>query len=268
MRFREAVCLLALGISAAFAQHNSGTGAEQSPIEPTVEPLSAAVHKCWTSGSGTTYFQACVSKHGNVVQLKSPANIENIRLGAIGEGYVACASNTSGGPATTYYDAGSTEAGWAEPYKITAAPVISRKTLDGKLELVQSFASDAAEKDLTVTMTLYNRSNATLYNVRLDRYADFDTDSHPAGDVFHKSPRAVFAWDKTTSLNLVSMTELTPAVYTTSVHSWTGWQKSVCNQATSPSPTSPGDGIGRISYDFGTMAKGTSKTVKLLYKVQ
>jgi hypothetical protein len=242
--------------------------AQEQPAGPTVDPLTAASYKCWTSGSGATYFQVCTSRHGNIVRWSSPAGVENIRLGDIGEGYVACAALVPGGAAITYYDAGSVEAGWAEPYKTTAAPVIYRKTLDNKLELVQSFARDRANRDLTIAMTLYNRSGKTLYDVRLDRYADFDVDNNVKFDIFHKSPRAVFGKDQAASRNLLSMTELTAATYTTAIHSWGSWQKSVCNQPTAGSPTEQGDWVGRISYSFGTMANGTSKTVKVLYRIQ
>ena len=174
--------------------------------------------------------------------VKSPAGIENIRLGNIAEGYAACASTTANGSPRNYYDAGYEEAGWAEPYKVTAAPVISRKTTDGKLELVQSFASDAAERDFTITMTLYNRSAGTLYKVRLDRFADFDVDNTLGSDVFHRSPRAVFAVDDVAHINLIAMTELTPAAFSTAIHSWPTWKRNVCNQSTEASPTNPGIG--------------------------
>jgi hypothetical protein len=234
----------------------------------TPEPLSAANHKCWASGSGANYYRVCVSKHGNVVELASPAGNDYIRVGGVGEGYVACAAASASGPVTTYYDAASEESGWAEPYKVTSVPVISRKTADGKLELVQSYKTDAGERDFTITMTLYNRSNGPLYKVRLDRYADLDASNTVKSDVFHKSPRAVFATDNSNPTKLAIMTELTAASFDTAVHSSSTWQKNACNQPASPSPTVPEDWVGRISYNIGTLAKGASKTVKLQYRLQ
>jgi hypothetical protein len=232
------------------------------------EPLSAANYKCWTSGSGMNYYRVCVSKHGNVVEVASPAGNEYIRVGGVFEGYVACAGTSAGGATTAYYDAASLESGWAEPYSVTTAPVISRKTADGRLELVQNYAVDAAERDFTITMTLYNRSGGALYKVRLDRYADFDLSNTVKSDIFHKSPRAVFATDQAAPTNLLIMTELTPAHITTAVHSWKNWRKDQCNQPSGASPTAPEDWVGRISYHFGTMANGASKTVKLQYRLQ
>ncbi|MCW5982208.1 MAG: hypothetical protein KIT09_29240 [Bryobacteraceae bacterium] len=230
----------------------------QQPAAAAVEPLSSPAYKCWTSGSGATYIQICISKHGNVVLLKAPTP-----TGAIDEGYVACLK-TPAGAAASYYDAGSTQSGWAEPYKVTDAPVIYRKTTDGKLELTQSFSRDAEKRDFLITMTLYNRSGKTLYDVRLDRYFGLKDDPN----VFNLSPRAVFAWDEPAFSKFVTMTELTATSYDTAVHTSGGWIKNACHQTTEPTPTAPGNWAGRISHNFGTMAAGASKTIKVLYRLQ
>ena len=241
----------------------------QRPTEPAAEPLSTTPNQCWTSGSGASYFKVCVSRHGNVVTLQSPSGKEHIAVGNIVEGYIACAKLSTGGSVLKYYDAGVAESGWAEPYKVTSTPsAVYRKTTDGKLELVQKLTRDAAEFDFTIAMTLYNRSGNTLYGVYLDRYADFDINNTWGGDQFHRSPRGVFGWDGTAQ-NLVSLTSLSTLNAATAIHgSGGGWGMDTCNKPSATSPTAAGDWIARISYNFGTMAAGTSKTVKLLYRAQ
>lgn len=256
----------AIWLPLALAFVTAPGAAPQVQPELTIQPLSTTSNQCWTSGSGASYLKICITRHGNVILFIAPSGVENIARGEIGEGYVACAGTAANSAVTAYYDAASAESGWAEPYKVTTSPAkVYRKTTDGKLELVQSFSRDTAELDFTITMTLFNRSGKTLYNVRLDRYADFDVFGTVQGDTYHRTPRSVFAQD---SGNILTMADLGSAGAATAIHSWSGWQKNVCNQPTAASPTSRGDWLGRISYSFGTMAKGASKTVTLVYSAQ
>jgi hypothetical protein len=249
--------LLASALSGVFPM------SAQGQANLAVQALSLQSQQCWTSGSGVTYLKVCISKHGNVIQLVAPAGIENIARGEIGEGYAACAATSAASAPVVYYDAAAVETGWAEPYKVTTSPPkIHRKTKDGRLELVQTFSRDSAELDFTITMTLYNRSGKTLYNVRLDRYADLDVHDGGPGDSFLRTPRSVVVAD---SDSVVTMSDLGTGTPATAVHAWGEWRRDACNQASAYSPTARADWVGRISYNFGTLANGASKTVSLVY---
>jgi hypothetical protein len=52
---------------------------------------------------------------------------------------------------------------------------VTRNTSDGKFKLTQVWdRPDAVEKGITVTMTLKNRSNATISSVALSRSGNYD----------------------------------------------------------------------------------------------
>jgi hypothetical protein len=248
--------LLALAPALAFAQQQSETAPENTTLD-----------RCWQAGSGASFFKVCISKHGNVVGLQSPAGQEHIRVGQIMEGYLVCLKLTPESPRRVYFDAGNHEnGGWLEPYLTTNNPTkIYRKSPDGRLELVQEFVRDLLHRNLTINMTLINRSTETLYDVNLDRYVDLDINNTWLEDVFDRGSQAVLA---TESGRQVSLTELSPMPSTIAVHSGGGgFGINVCNAPSVTTPTAAGDWIGRISFNFGTVAAGASKTVKLRYRV-
>ena len=198
MRFRNTLPLLVLVAIGAFAQQ-AKQAASTSP-----EPLSTSMATCVTSGSGPNYMKLCISRHGNLVSLQSPSGKEHLRLGEITEGYTVCHYEPiNAGSPTEYFDFSSSEYGWQEPYKVvqpgganTLPLTIYRKSTDGKVELVPNSSRNTVELEVTLTMTVYNRSNSTLRALGILRSVDFDANNTPGNDVFLSTQKSVIAWDE------------------------------------------------------------------------
>jgi len=168
----------------------SSAGKTQEPKSDAVvspDETSACAHT-FTSGSGATYLQFCVTVNGNIVEFQSPAGVEQIRQGTFGEGYGICDFNRS----TSYYDFSDTGAStnWDAPVLLshTATSVkIARTTSDGVWTLTQTINSVAGTNPYAkVAMALKN--NATpiagdAEGVYLMRWADSDPD-HAGSDGF------------------------------------------------------------------------------------
>jgi hypothetical protein len=122
----------------------------------------------FTSGSGATYLQFCVTVNGNIVEFNSPEGIEQLspKVSPPYEGYGIC-DNTNG--ATAYYDyaANGDSGNWDAATKVssTATSVkIERSTSDGAWTLTQTITSIAgANPYAKVVMALKNNSGVTKY---------------------------------------------------------------------------------------------------------
>jgi hypothetical protein len=131
----------------------------------------------FTSGSGYSYLQFCVTVNGNIAEFQSPVNAEQLTPGGSPayEGYGICDMTIS--PKTAYWDyAGNGDSGnWNPPTKLsqTATSVkIERITSDGAWTLIQTFTSVPGTNPYAkITMELKNNSSVTK-EVLLLRYAN------------------------------------------------------------------------------------------------
>jgi len=130
----------------------------------------------YTSGTGRTYMQYCVTVNGNISAFQSPSGVEYINVGQVGEGYAVCDETNS----IAYYDYAYTDSGnWDTPKLIshTATAVkISRTTSDGNWTLTQTITPVPATPAAKITMALKNNTGGERY-VGLLRWADVDADS-------------------------------------------------------------------------------------------
>ncbi len=174
------------------AKPSNAATARKSQRQLKGEAVNPETNTCaytFTSGSGTTYLQFCVTVNGNIVEFQSPAGVEQIRQGGFSEGYGIC-DLTAGDVA--YYDyADMGDSGnWDAPVLVskTASMVkISRTTSDGLWVLTQTITnSPGPNPSAKVLMELKNNS-ATPKEAFLMRYADVDpgkasdTDMEPDG---------------------------------------------------------------------------------------
>ncbi len=135
----------------------------------------------FTSGSGVTYLQFCVTVNGNIVEFQSPAGVEQIRQGDYSEGYGICDFNRS----TAYFDfADDGDSGnWDAPMLLskTATSVkIARTTSDGFWTLTQTISMIAGTNPYAkVIMAIKNNGPSVAGNgegIYLMRWADADPD--------------------------------------------------------------------------------------------
>lgn len=208
--------------------------------------------KSFTTGSGDTHFSWCYTLDGNITQLAFPAGQEHIRIGGFAEGYFACINGVLEG-----HDAAIVESGFGPSKgKGTRTDPIVRTT--SKLRLKLWFAWSSRTRTIRLFMKTKNISGATLTNVQVARFVDFDMNNDVSDDLFDRSQRSVWARD-------VSGASLTAAT----------WQESAVARTTSPSvplacsPTdlgaTTGDRHGMVTYNLGSLFAGASKMVEFRY---
>ncbi len=169
----------------ARAAGREGSAAGKSQAENHASP--DATQTCsyqFTSGSGQTYLQFCVSVNGNIVQFQSPAGVEQLDQGGAHEGYGICDQT----PNTGYYDYAYADSGnWGAPVKLsqTATSVkIERTTSDGLWTLTQTITSSAGPNPYAkIVMELKNNSSVNKI-IYLYRYADPVPDAAAMEDNF------------------------------------------------------------------------------------
>jgi hypothetical protein len=239
------------------------------------ENSNCGAGKLFTFGSGLDLFKFCLTDHGNILQLQSPANYRQITTQ---EGYVACGTG-----AANAYDAGTAEGGWdvattiTQPGGANTLPVtITRNSTDGKFQLKQTFDWNSAQKEITVTMVLKNLSAASITNVKLARYFDGDlssglNSSDPNDDLYNNDFDSVLGRDSGAGAGHhgLLLTSLAFAQsHTTAVEAAADFAntRSTCIPVAASVPTAAGDFTGRVTVNLGTLSAGASKTIKVLYR--
>jgi hypothetical protein len=145
-----------------------------SPHEQTV--VADSTEKCsykFTSGSGATYMNYCITVNGNFANFESPAGVEMLDQHGSWEGYGVCDLDTNVG----YWDYGYADSGnWKAPVKVTenATEVeIERSTSDGKYVLTQTISKvTGASPEARIVMALKNTTGLDR-EVYLLRFAGF-----------------------------------------------------------------------------------------------
>lgn len=150
--------------------HQPGTrtadvlAANELAAKQKANAINLATETCthqFTSGSGNTYLQFCVTANGNIVEFQSPVGVEQLspQGSAPFEGYGICDATAN----TSYFDYANTDSGnWGAPVLLsqTATSVkIARTTIDGAWTLTQTFTMTPGTNPYAkVTMALKNNS--------------------------------------------------------------------------------------------------------------
>lgn len=261
-----------IGTQAPVAQKEKASAMANIPSSPS----SSTPYRTFTFGTGPTGFRFAVSAHGNVVNIESPIYAGAPYQHIFGdEGYALSVPTSIG--TITYWDAGSFEATGCSGTSRSWSPTVfesgfnangttlTRSTCDGAFQLIQTFARNTVNHELTITMTLKNTSGFNYPNTQLSRYFDGDIDRDFGDDVFSRTIDSVYGQDG--SLDNLMLTALTFNInHTTAVHTASGWNAAVASQASLATPTAPGDFVGRVTYNLGTVNNNTQKIVKVLYK--
>jgi hypothetical protein len=263
-------------------QNFSGSNKKDAALATTSSTTTPKAS--FASGSGANFLGVKISDHGNLLSFESPQGQENVFSDA--EGYAVCSSDFSDetvGERVNGHDTGSVEAGFGTPtFSQPNGPgtfplTVTRKTTDGKFQLTQVWNKpDAAEKDVTVTMTLKNISGATINGVFLSRSGDFDVGSSSL-DQGATTGDSTWQWDDVSSSADSSKvgTMLTALTFGTThlsrVESRSDWvaaggTRTGCFARNLATPTSVQDLAMRVTYELGFFTAGQSKTVKFEYR--
>ncbi len=172
-----------------------------------VASKAAAAAECFAtiaSGNGASYFKVCISDRGNVVSFETPAGYEQA---ISGDGYVLCSAGRSGQVVHGWDAGGFGQAGFAAPFidqpngPDTLPLTITRVTLDGVFEVVQRFAFDGLEKDLTVSMQVRNLTDEPRLRAELARFLrmspnqSVETGSQHGENNATRTADSVLLWD-------------------------------------------------------------------------
>ena len=225
----------------------------------------------FSSGSGRTFTQYCLTENGNIVQFSNPGNIQffsnsNV-TSTVSEGYGLCDFNAP----EPYFDYASNSRGWGSTVasRLDAKTMeFVRKTQDGQWELTQKLtqvdASPTSPGSLQVFMTLRNLSGEER-NVILVRHANVNVNRTNTDDRFYATRNFAYGAEPGLSFGL----GLTTNTFDFNAGGLTQ------NVPFGPNPCAPtenanfdqfaGDGSIGMVYSM-TIPAGTSQTVQMTYK--
>jgi hypothetical protein len=248
--------LLATVTTAVSQQSQPGSAAG-----PTPDATSTCAHS-FTTGSGHTYLQTCITTNGNVVEFQSPAGYEHIRNGLFAEGYSICDS-TAYNDWADYGDSGN----WQAPILLSSSATsvkLARTTQDGNWTVTQTFTQAAATVSLKITMAVKNNSS-TIRPVHIVRYVDTDAYNTTTND-FATTSESVFGWVEGKGGLLLQNSGAT--------HPYAAL---IQNSSFPPDPCNPGfsgvagpitfvDGSMLLYHDSAALFPKTSLTISMTYK--
>jgi hypothetical protein len=264
------ICLLASTMTMAQTEQATESIKEAESAESTTCPPA----QTFTFGSGASKFAFCITDHGNIQNLEFPATFKHITTR---EGYAVSSVHDI---LTHGFDTGTVESGWGpasatQPGGPHTFPLtIIRSSTDGKVQLKQTFEWDTTRKDIIITMVVKNISAAALSGVLLSRYFDGDVDNDGGDDRYDDDADSIWARENFTGHGL-RLTALSFATtHNTFAEDYGEWNPNGSGSQTarhcfvnmsSSVQTLPGDFVGRLTYQLGTINAGQTKTVKVLY---
>jgi len=232
--------------------------------QDTPRPASTTCASTYTTGSGPTLFQWCVTSNGNVVSLQSPDGEEHILLSA-SEGYQVC--DFSALVAYTDYAAAADTGNWkasvvTQPHGPNTFPLtIKRTTSDGKYTLTQKFSQVPADFTIKIATTLKNNTAGSPF-IYVYRYADLAIDGGGNSSIDWFDQSANSAWGYLPFGDGVMLTTGTPALF----HSANATQL-VPAHCDFPSVSTPAHVNGGIYLLHGfTAAPKSSTTFTVIYR--
>jgi hypothetical protein len=163
--------------------------------------------RCFSSGSGVTFLKICISDNGNISWFESPAGKVHLQTR---EGYAVCSGAVEGASSMVHgFDANIAANGWgvsavSQPNGVGTFPlIITRQSLDGVIQLKQTFTRNAAERGVDVKIDVKNMSLSALSQVFMSRYFDGDIDNSST-NAYDSTYGSVWARGSSSALTLTS----------------------------------------------------------------
>jgi hypothetical protein len=258
------VAVLGFGM-AAFGQTSQLVS--QSPSPST----AGTCQSVFTSGSGLTLLQFCVTVNGNITEFHGPAGWEHIAVGVPGqEGYGVCDNDTK----VRYFDYTSDSGNWLNavitqpggpntfPFKIT------RASSDGVFTLTQVFSRYPSERIAKISMTLKNNTGSSKTFI-LVRFANVNANNSNLGTNVNNEfdSGGDSAWAYNLGLFGVRLSTVPTSLEHAAFVDMTNDGPDPCSPGSSSPPKHPfyGDGGVVMAYVLA-MPAGQSKTVSVEYK--
>ena len=272
--FIDVLALAAVG--QAFAQVQSK---DQRQIK-SKNVLSAQVismlvpQQCFSSGSGATFLKICITNNGNVSWFESPAGKVHLQTR---EGYAVCSGAVEGPSSVIHgFDANIAANGWgvsavSQPNGVGTFPlIITRQSLDGVIQLKQTFTRNTAERGVDVKIDVKNMSLSALNQVFMSRYFDGDIDNSST-NAYDSTYGSVWARGSSSALTLTSASSGIQVI--ADVYDYAQWNPfgtmsqyaRGCGQQEAYTWGVLHDFVGGLTLYFSTLNPGQTKTATVLY---
>ena len=258
---------LAMVLGAA-ANANAQQAAEQAQAkidkdDPGIIAV-LAVDNCFTSGSGETFLKVCITENGNISWLESPAGKRHINTR---EGYAVCSYDTS--MVVHGFDVNTAAEGWGPSIVSDNKRVITRTSLDGLIQLKQTFTVLPAYRGVDVKMEVKNLSPVTIPTIVIQRYFDGDVDGQLENTVYHFGQAVGLTWS---NMLLLSASPVVAQFFKSAVpfSSWDPlgaglkWARGCEAPLTASGAT--GDYVAGLRAAFNNVKAGQTKTLTLNYR--
>jgi hypothetical protein len=243
--------------------------ADGTPSGPTdkITDRALACRATFTSGSGGKRIAVCVTKFGTLQTFESPAGAQHVFGGL--EGYTLCADgNLVGVHIGEGFVAGFGRPTFDQPTPGAFPLTITRRSLDGTLRLRQVWARpDTKARSISVKMTVTNISGGPVPFVRLSRSTDIDANGS-ALDLAGSNGSGSWQYDAN-GAGLLVRTEPTAIEFLSFIANRGDWftdaSSGICIDTDVTQPAPSADYASRVTWFFGTMAAGSSRTVTATY---
>jgi hypothetical protein len=219
----------------------------------------------FNSGVGLFSLQFCVTDNGNIARYATPAAIEHIRTGTIGEGYGICdvgsgvqyADFAGGGATNNWLAPVVTQPGGPNTFPLT----IGRTTSDGIWQLRQTFTRSVGDRSVKIKMELFNQT-AVSRAANLLRYADVDANGL-VNNAFQATVFSAFA----SNINQVGvlLRDAAKQLNTPIVQTIPGVPQPCAPGANAAGAGFAGNGSLELVYQL-TVPKNGKKTVNVVYQ--
>jgi hypothetical protein len=221
---------------------------------------------CFTSGSGMVSMKVCITNNGNISWFEAPLGSVHIKTR---EGYAVCSS--IGGVMIVHgYDVNIAAEGWGPPTVSDNKRVITRISLDGMLQLKQTFTLVPTGPGVDVKMELKNLSPVVIHDFVIARHFDGDIDNTPE-NVYQKNNNSVWGLESNgLMLSPVPSNSVHFLPKATTYADWnpqgTGWKVGTgCWTSSSPTAVNA-DYVGGIVAGSGELKPGQTKSLTLHYR--
>jgi hypothetical protein len=277
--FAAVLALAAIGRAAAQEQNMNREAVQDKNAATGLSIGMLASQRCFTSGGGVTFLKICITDNGNISWFESPAGKVHLQNR---EGYAVCSGGV-GGPSSVIhgFDASVAANGWgtptiAQPNGAGTFPlIITRKSLDGVIQLKQTFTLNAGERGIDVKMDVQNMTAMYLFSVYMSRYFDGDIDSATKNvyDFTHDSVWGKDTLQYTRGLMLTAAPSANLSGLTPEVDSYANWDPFGSGKQYARGcdyeayyPESVGDFVGGLSMSRSQLNPGQTISVTLRYR--
>jgi len=279
---RTAIMLMALAAAGQVFAQELASGQAQIQDKKALNTTAItmlAPQQCFSSGSGWTFLKICITDNGNISWFESPAGKIHLQNR---EGYAVCSNVNGANPATVHgFDANIAANGWgtavvSQPNGAGTLPLlITRQSLDGYVQLKQTFTINSSQRGVDVRTDIKNISGVVLPSVVMTRYFDGDIDGATQNQAFFTVwGGSMWLQDtgKVWGLMLTGATS-TNVNFLWNVSKYANWDPfgvgaqnaRGCNFDSVPFG-STGDFVGGLHMALGDLNPGQTKSFALLYR--